>query len=127
MNAELSEASIHQWQFKTPAMRRMTIAACRLALERGPREFSALDLPSHGAEAHGGSGIAGSVFRQLIEAGIIAAVGYHDGTTFFPKVEINAAGNKIGVYRLANGGLCRALLRVHDPHVALPPKQLELV
>lgn len=123
----LLEATLNEWQWKTPAMKAMTLAVCKLALARGVAgEFSARDLPTHGAEAHGGSGIAGSVFRQLIKAGIIAVVGKFVDGTFYPQVKLNAAGNKIGVYRLAHPGLCRALLNRHAPESVTEPHQEEM-
>jgi hypothetical protein len=120
------EHVINQWTWKTPAMKRMTIAVCRLALERGlSGEFSALDLQSHGADEHGGTGIAGSVFRQLADAGILAAVGGYLGSEFVQRRVRNAGGNMIGLWRLSNPGLARALLTRHGR--PLPkPEQIDL-
>jgi hypothetical protein len=89
----------------------MTRAVLHLALERGViGEFSAMDLAEHGEEAHGGSGIAGSVFRQLAEAQIIAPVGAFIDGEFYQRRVRNAAGNPVGVWRLAEHGLAAALL-----------------
>ena len=115
-DASIQEATLVQWTWKTPAMREMALAVCRLAIARGHSgEFSAVDLPSHGEEAHGGSGSAGSVFRQLKDAGIIARVGVFVGSTFYPRTIPNAGGNPVGVYRLQNYGLAEALIRAHAP------------
>jgi len=117
---------VNEWTWKTPAMRRMTLAVCRLALDRGTGgEFSALDLSAHGADEHGGTGIAGSVFRQLADAGILAPVGTFAGGEFFQKRVRNAGGNPIGVWCLKHPGLARALIGRHDK--PLPkPEQIEL-
>jgi len=114
--APSSDVLVQEWTWKTPAMREMTVAVCRLALGAGMgTTFSALDLEAHGEEEHGGSGIAGSVFRQLAEARIIAPVGVFDGETFLQRRVRNAHGNPIGVWRLRNAGLARALLARHAP------------
>jgi hypothetical protein len=64
---------VNEWVWKSEAMRAMTMAVCKLALQRGAGgEFSAMDLPEHGADAHGGTGIAGSVFGTLADRGLIA-------------------------------------------------------
>jgi hypothetical protein len=108
------DAQVKQWTWKTPAMRRMTLAICRLALARGPAgTFSALDLETHGEDAHGGSGIAGTVFRQLSDAGIIGPVGAVLDGEFIQRRVRNACGNPIGVWRLAHPGLARALIQAH--------------
>jgi hypothetical protein len=97
-------------------MRDMTFAVCRLALNRGVGgEFSALDLPAHGAGKQGGSGIAGSVFRQLVDAEIIGPVGAFIDGQFYQKRLRNENGNPIGVWRLTSGGRARALLNLHAP------------
>jgi len=108
---DLAEPTLNQWTWKTPAMAKMAVAVCKLAIEKAGGEFSANDLPEF---THGGGGICGCVFNQLIEFGILARVGLFDGATFLPKIVFNKGGNKIGVYRLASGGLARALLAVHD-------------
>ena len=106
-----SDVILTEWTWKTPAMRTMTRAVLHLALERGViGEFSAMDLAEHGEEAHGGSGIAGSVFRQLAEAQIIAPVGAFIDGEFYQRRVRNAAGNPVGVWRLAEHGLAAALL-----------------
>lgn len=121
-------AIIQEWTWKTPAMKAMTLAVCRLASGQGTDgEFSALDLPTHGETAHGGSGIAGTIFGQLAKFGIIAPVGVFIAGEFVQRIKRNACGNRIGVWRLAHPGLCRALLKVHDPHRAPEPKQLALI
>jgi hypothetical protein len=114
---------VKQWTWKTPAMRRMTLAICRLALTRGAAgTFSAMDLAHHGEEAHGGSGIAGTVFRQLSDAGIISPVGAWLDGEFVQRYVRNACGNRIGVWRLAHHGLAEALIEAHDPK---PPIQTQ--
>lgn len=109
----LEHETLVEWTWKTPAMRDMAVAIARLALDRRGEEFSALDLPRHGAHDQGGPGIAGTVFRQLKEAGIIARVGVFFDGHFYPRSVINAGGNPVGVYRLAHPGLARALLAAH--------------
>jgi hypothetical protein len=122
------EGLVNQWTWKTPAMRDMTLAVCRLALDRGlGGEFSALDLPLRGAHDQGGTGIAGTVFRHLKEARIIARVGVFVGDTFYPRSVINDGGNPVGVYRLAHPGMARALVEVHSPGEIGEAKQLELM
>jgi hypothetical protein len=109
------EVQVREWTWKNTAMRRMTLAVCRLALGRGTGgSFSAMDLAEHGEEAHGGSGIAGTIFRQLSDVGIIAPVGVWVDGEFVQKYVRNACGNRIGVWRLAHPGLARALLAAHD-------------
>jgi hypothetical protein len=116
-----------EWTWKTPAMRDMTLAVCRLALARGVTgEFSALDLATHGADRHGGTGIAGSVFRQLAEAGIIGPVGAFVDGEFLQRRVRNDGGNPIGLWRLTHPGLARALIAAHAPESA-PLRQMELV
>lgn len=106
------EAVIREWTWKSPAMKAMTLAVCRLAIEHGAgREFSANDLPEC---AHGGPGIAGSVFFRLAKDGIIAPVQLAPDC---PKITTNKGGNKISVYRLASAPLAKALLRVHGAKV----------
>jgi hypothetical protein len=127
-NAQPAPAVIlKEWTWKTPAMRDMTLAVCRLALARGAGgEFSAMDLAEHGEDAHGGSGIAGSVFRQLVEAGIIAPVGAFVEGEFLQRRVRNACGNPIGLWKLAHPGLARALIAAHAPQPA-PMRQMELL
>lgn len=107
-----AEAIILQWSWKTPAMKAMTLAVCRLALERGARgtEFSANDLPDF---AHGGAGIAGAIFQRLARDGVLAPVLVWDGTSYSQKYVRNAGGNRIGLWRLANAALARRALEVH--------------
>jgi len=110
---------VNEWTWKTPAMRQMTLAVCRLALgSASGREFSALDLEDHGAAAHGGSGIAGSVFRSLCEAGIIEPAGVWADGQFLQKRVRNAHGNPIGMWHLSNPALARALVQRHAPAAA---------
>lgn len=121
------EAAVNQWTWKTLSMRDMALAVCRLALQRGSNgEFSALDLPVHGAHDQGGTGIAGTIFRQLKDAGIIARVGVFVDGKFYPKNVVNAGGNPVGVYRLAHPGLARALIRAHSPGEIPSAHQLSL-
>jgi len=127
-NGPPADVVIHEWTWKTPAMKAMTLAVARLAIERGNREFSALDLPTHGADDHGGTGIAGTVFGQLAKAGIIAPVGGIIDGEFVQRIVRNAHGNRIGVWRLAHGGLARALIRAHDSKPPPgEPVQLDLI
>lgn len=133
MSSEYQEAMcppadvlVAEWTWKTPAMKAMTLAVCTLAVERGVRgSFSALDLKTHGASAHGGSGIAGSVFRQLADAGVIAPVGGFIDGEFQQKTVPNEHGNRIGLWKLNSRALALSLLRVHGP-VAEELKQLDL-
>lgn len=110
--ADFAEARELQWCWKTPAMEQMAVAVCRLALQRGAAaEFSANDLPEF---EHGGSGICGSIFKRLIEDGVLTRVGsFYDGQ-FNPKIICNKGGNKIGVYRLASHARASALIKVHE-------------
>lgn len=132
---DFDEAALRQWAWKTPAMKAMTLAVCRLALERAGSEFSANDLPEFiggkTASVHGGQGVAGAIFHRLIADGILARVGRFECAsrtgqpTFYPKVVLNAGGNKVGVYRLACSARARTLLRVHgQPEPEL--KQVEM-
>lgn len=112
---------VTEWVWKSEAMRAMTLAVCQLALSKaeGRAEgFSALDLPDHGADRHGGSGIAGSVFRTLVDHGVIAPVGAFVDGEFVQKRVRNAGGNPIGVWRLASGALARSILAAHGARVA---------
>jgi len=123
----LQAALINEWTWKTTSMRDMTLSVCRLALRVGiTGKFSALDLPMHGEIAQGGSGIAGSVFRSLVESGIIAPVGVllADGAFFQERVR-NAGGNPVGVWRIRHPGMARALVRAHAPAEIVEPKQME--
>lgn len=115
-SADFAEARELQWTWKTPAMAAMAVAICKLALERGmAREFSANDLPIHTAIEHGGSGIAGSIFKRLLEDGVLVRAGIFDSERkFCPKIAVNAGGNKIGVYRLASHARASALIRIHS-------------
>ena len=125
---DLRDATIREWTWKTPAMRDMAVALCRLALGRGMAgEFSALDLPMRGAGAQGGPGIAGTVFRQLKEAGMIARVGVFVDGTFFPRNVINDGGNPVGVYRLRSPALARALIRAQGQEPDREPERYEAV
>lgn len=109
-----STVLVTEWTWKTHAMRDMTLAVCRLALERGINgEFSAMDLPLRGSDAQGGTGIAGSVFRQLKDAKIIARKGAWIDGVWYPKNVINAGGNPVGLYCLANASLARAMIARH--------------
>lgn len=109
MNAALAEAIIEQWTWKTPAMKAMTLAVCRLALRGG--EFSANDLPEF---AHGGSGICGAIFNRLAKDQVITPVGAFVAGEFQQKTVRNAGGNRIGVWRLHNAARAAQVLTVHD-------------
>ena len=103
----------------------MTLAVLRLALERGVNgEFSSMDLSLRGSDAQGGTGIAGSVFRQLKDAKIIARKGAWIDGTWYPKTVINAGGNPVGLYCLAHPGLAHAFIDAHTPKA--PHGQLSL-
>jgi len=125
--SRLQEATINEWTWKTPAMRDMTLAVCRLALARGmDGEFSALDLNLRGAEAQGGTGIAGSVFLQLRRTGIIGfACDFANGKAY-PRTVTNDGGNQIKLYRLLSPALARALVHRHSPAEYSPAVQTEM-
>lgn len=111
---EFAEARELQWMWKTPAMGAMAVMICRLALERGAQgEFSANDLPAHKAAQHGGSGIAGSIFKRLASDEVLCPVGLFVDGKFMQKVTFNAGGNRIGVWRLLNAARAQRLIRVH--------------
>ncbi|MFH1602938.1 MAG: hypothetical protein ABIH03_03415 [Pseudomonadota bacterium] len=118
---------VTEWTWKTPAMRDMAVAVCQLALSRGVMgAFSALDLPEHGSKAHGGTGIAGSIFRILSadDQRIIAPVGVHFPDGSFQQKRIrNEHGNPIGIWRLRSHARAEALLRAH--HVETPTLRQE--
>lgn len=119
MNAMPSpEILVREWTWKTAAMKRMTLAVCELALARG--EFSALDLREHGEAAHGGSGIAGSVFRQLADAGVIAPVGVFLEGEFIQRRVRNENGNPVGIWKLKSRAMAISLLRVHGTPPPVP-------
>lgn len=109
----LNEAVIHEWSWKTAAMRRMTAAVLRLALERGRGESERVEFSANDLSAdleHGGQGIAGSVFKWLKKDGIIERV-FAGG---MPKFAYNPGGNPVGVYRLKSEALARELLSRHE-------------
>jgi hypothetical protein len=122
-----NDAIVREWTWKSPAMRRMTAAVCRLALERGHEaSFSALDLPEHGADAHGGVGIAGSVFRRAVADDVIVPDGVFVDGEFTQRRVRNAGGNPIGLWRLKSTARARALLRSLEPEGPAPrEEQLE--
>ena len=126
--SRLLEATVNEWTWKTPAMRDMTLDVCRLALARGMSgEFSAMDLALRGAEQQGGTGIAGSVFRQLSKAGIIGfACDWTTDGRAVPRTVTNAGGNPIKLYRLLSPALARALVHRHSPAEHRPLVQEEL-
>jgi len=129
MNATdtFQEARELQWVWKTPAMEAMAVAICTLALERGPhREFSALDLPIHTAQQHGGGGIAGAVFHRLAKDEVLCPVGGFVDAEFQQKVVRNAGGNRIGVWRLKSAARASALLRIHRAKPQQEFRQAEL-
>lgn len=118
------EIALNEWTWKTEAAKSMAVAVCRLALARGINgEFSALDLEEHGAGAHGGTGICGTIFGQLAKAEIIAPVGlYSADGKFFQKRVRNAGGNPVGVWRLRHPGLAGALV---DRHTQAPRPKVQ--
>jgi hypothetical protein len=116
---QFDEAIQHEWLWKNPAMSRMAVAICKVALTTD--EFSANDLPEF---EHGGRGICGSIFRRLVKDGVISPVML---AVDCPKVIHNEGGNRIGVYCLTCEKLARRLMAVHGgeaPEVEL--KQAEL-
>lgn len=119
-----TEARELQWTWKTPAMQAMAVAVCELALKRGSAaEFSANDLEDFN---HGGQGICGSIFKRLIEDGVLTRVGTFSDGQFNPKVICNKGGNKIGVYRLASHARASALVKLHKAQPQPELKQQEL-
>lgn len=117
-----SDARELQWMWKTPAMRAMVVAICKLALEKSTQEFSANDLI---LENHGGRGIAGSIFHRLANDGVLSPVGIFIGKEFQQRTVKNAGGNRIGLWRLASRWRAEALLRV-DAELPGAPVQPEL-
>lgn len=117
MSGPTSETLVNEWTWKTPAMRSMAAAVLRLAISRPGDSFSAIDLPEHGAEEHGGTGIAGSIFRQLADAGIIAPVGAFVEGEFLQRRVRNAGGNPIGLWRLSDFQRAHSLLQRHGGSV----------
>lgn len=116
----LQAAEVVQWRWKTPAMQRMAVAICRLAVQSGTREFSAKDLPDF---THGGSGIAGAVFHGLLADGVLAQCGGFIGGKLYPKTVRNAGGNKINLYRLASRARAERQLVLHGQ--ALPEQEMK--
>lgn len=114
---QLDEATQREWLWKTPAMQKMALAVCELAINS--QEFSANDLPEF---EHGGRGICGSIFRRLAADGVIVPVMI--GTQ--QKIAYNAGGNRIGVYKVASHKLTLRLIQVHGGK-ATESKQLELI
>ena len=85
-------------------------------------------VPGKSAPLRTHQGIAGTVFGQLAKAGIIAPVGGIIDGEFVQRIVRNAHGNRIGVWRLAHGGLARALIRAHDSKPPPgEPVQLDLI
>jgi len=124
MNSELSTSNLEprtgdfaearelQWAWKTPAMARMTVAVCRLAIDRAGQEFSANDVP---LESHGGQGICGSIFKRLAKDEVLTPVGTFDRAgQFTPKYVANAGGNPVKVWRLKSYARALRLLVLHD-------------
>jgi hypothetical protein len=103
-----------QWLFKTQAMTEMAIEVCKLALEG--REFSANDLV---LDDHGGSGIAGSVFRTLAAHGAIAPVFHYYGCAQVQKTVRNGGGNRIGVWKLNCERTARRIASLPKPEAQL--------
>lgn len=103
----------------------MLLAVVHLALDRD--EFSASDLPAE--MVHGGNGIAGSVFAELMRQEIIERVGLLQGKDFLQKVvKTNREGRKaakVGVYRLRDQAKAEAFLRAK--HGTKELKQGELM
>jgi|GEM_PF-2166289 len=109
--ARINEAMVLQWAWKPGPMSDMIAHVLKRALKGG--EFSANDLAVHGADQHGGTGIAGSAILQLKNYGVIAPVGVFADQRFCPRTVKNPGGNNIGVYRLASESLARTLLQRH--------------
>jgi hypothetical protein len=113
--AAFAEARELQWVWKTPAMAAMAVAVCRLASEKAGEEFSANDLTLRSATIQGGSGIAGSIFKRLVEDDVITPVGGFDAAgKFLPKYVTNAGGNPIRVWRLKNYASALRLVELHS-------------
>ena len=112
--AQLADATIAQWTWKTPAMKAMTLAVCRLALARGRGEFSANDLPEFD---HGGGGVAGAIFNRLAKDGVIGPVCHPEGGALVQNTVRNAGGNRIGVWRLVCAARAQRALEVHGERV----------
>lgn len=126
-NAPDAATLVLEWTWKNADMRSMAIAVCRLALRCGINgEFSALDLDAHGADEHGGTGIAGSIFKQLANQRVIAPVGRWIDEEFYQRRVRNRGGNPIGVWRLRSPGLCRALVEALAPEVMPAEQQMEM-
>jgi hypothetical protein len=106
-----TEARELQWTWKTPAMAAMAVAVCRLAIERAGQEFSANDVK---LEDHGGQGIAGAIFKRLLDDDVIAPVGTFDAAKkFLPKYVTNGGGNPIRVWRLKSYARALRLIVLH--------------
>lgn len=122
---EFAEARELQWTWKTPAMQAMAVAIARLALACGTAgEFSANDLK---LADHGGSGIAGSIFKRLAEDDVIAPVGGFVGGEFVQKFVKNAGGNRIGVWRLKSPARACRLVALHGGEQQPKLAQAELL
>lgn len=109
-------AAINEFTWKPGPMGDMIKAVCRLALKGLP--FSAIDLAAQGEGEQGGSGIAGTVFGSLVRAEIIEPVGGWLDGEFVQRRVRNANGNPVGVWRLRNGALARALVARHETEPA---------
>lgn len=92
----------------------MAIEVCKLALEGW--EFSANDLD---LDDHGGSGIAGSVFRTLAAHDAIAPVLYFDGSEHVQKTVKNPGGNRIGVWRVKSYATARRIASLPRPEAQM--------
>lgn len=107
-------------------MAAMSVAICELAIKRGAQgEFSANDIK---LDDHGGSGIAGSVFKRLAKDEVLCPVVIWAGTDHQQKYVRNAGGNKVGVWRLKNLARAQRLLALHSKMpVVASPLQTELL
>lgn len=106
-----------QWLFKTDAMTAMAIEICKLALHGWPFSANNIEL-----ENHGGSGIAGSVFRTLAAHGAIKPIVFFNGAGYTQKTVKNAGGNRIGVWMIDSHATARRIASL--PH---PEAQLSLI
>ena len=120
----LTPATLLDMEIWKPDVRRLRTEVLRLALRC--IQFSAIDLPSQGAE-QGGQGNAGAAFKYLAGKAIIepVIVGW-DGPRPIQRQVRNKAGNPIGVWRLANGALARTMLSRNEPAAVRPVIQDEL-
>jgi hypothetical protein len=92
------QAKLTQWLWKTESMMTMALAIAELALTLD--EIAADDLPE--SMEHGGQGIAGSVFAELVRQKVLVRKGIWQGNQFFGKQRVSHRDGrkaaKINVY-----------------------------